>query len=114
MVLSGKDRILLNIIVEHLHRDISEKYILSRLSSDLNYSSVYLCSFFKKKTGLTISEYFNKLKISKSYEFLRQTDKSITEIASLLGFCSSNYFCKIFKQEKNMLPKDYRKSPEVM
>lgn len=112
--LSTKDKKLLDQIINYLQKNIYEKYNLNELSGTLNYSRIYLCSFFKRSTGITINQYFNKLKINKSCEYLKTTDKSITQIAELFNFSSPNHFTKIFKQEKDMLPKDYRKHIELL
>jgi AraC-like DNA-binding protein/mannose-6-phosphate isomerase-like protein (cupin superfamily) len=100
---------LLNSIIDYLQNHIHEKYSLSGLSDHLNYNPAYLCSYFKKNTGMTISQYFNKLKIHRSCLYLRTTGRSITEIANMLNFSSPNHFSTIFRQEKGISPKDYRK-----
>ncbi len=107
-----KDTDLMELIIEYLKENLQEKYSLDKLAAHLKYNPIYLCSYFKRNSGLTISQYFNKLKIIKSCEYLRSTNKSLTEIACLLNFSSPNHFSRSFKCEKNISPKDYRKHLE--
>ncbi len=110
---NDKDKVLLNQIHNFLIQTVHEKYNLAALSEKLKYNPVYLCQYFKSKTGYTISQYFNKIKITKACEYLRTTNKTITEIAHLLNFYSSNHLSRNFKLEKKMSPKDYRRQLEA-
>lgn len=107
--LTGKKEILLTSIINQLNLNLYDDFSLTSLAEKLKYSPVYLCSYFKRKTGITLTQYLNKLKINKACEFLRQTDKSITEIAAIFNYSSSNHFSSSFKKEKGMSPKDFRK-----
>ncbi|NLO83080.1 MAG: AraC family transcriptional regulator [Clostridiales bacterium] len=109
---SNKDDVLLNRIIEYLKNHLHEKYSLSDLADHLTYHPVYICTYFKQKTGMTIRDYFNKMKINQACKYLRTTDKSITEIAYSLNFSSPNHFSRNFYKEKRMSPRDYRKYTE--
>lgn len=103
---------LMEQIISYLEDNIYEKFSLNNLATHLKYNPIYLCSYFKKNSGLTLNQYFNKLKILKSCEYLRSTNMSLTDIATLLNFSSSSHFSRNFKLEKNICPKDYRKHLE--
>jgi len=105
---------LLCSIFTFLEKNIYEKYSLAQMSEALNYSSVYLCSYFSQKTGITINDYFNRLKISRACNYLRTTTKSITEISEILNFSSPNHFSKNFSKIKGVSPKYYRKHLEIV
>lgn len=40
---------------------------------------------------------------------MRDTNLNLNEIAYRTGFSSSNYFCNVFKKEKGLSPKEFRK-----
>jgi AraC-like DNA-binding protein len=110
----GKDNhTLLNQIINYLQKNIENKYSLNELSSYLSYNPIYLCTYFKQTTGITIGQYFNKLKIYRACQYLRSTDKTITEISSILNFSSSNHFSRNFSYVKKISPRDFRKQLEV-
>jgi AraC-like DNA-binding protein len=111
--LTDRKDLLLGSIINQLNCSLYDSFSLSDLAEKLNYSPVYLCSYFRKKTGITLTQYLNKLKINKACEFLRRTDKGITEIAAIFGYSSSNHFSSSFKKEKGLSPKNYRKHSEL-
>lgn len=64
---------------------------------------------FTEHFKCTPIEYKNKLKIQDAIEMLTQTSLSIEEIAEKLGFNSSAYFRKVFKDNTGLSPRDCRK-----
>ena len=41
-------------------------------------------------------------------DLLRDTDKSLAEIADGCGFCDQSYFTRVFQDVKGMTPKPFR------
>lgn len=81
-------------------RDMAEKYKLSHY---------YLLHQFKDKTGLTVTDYKNELKLTHAKKLLLETSKSITEIALESGFGGTSYFSKIFKKYTSVSPSEYKR-----
>ena len=104
---------LMTLIDDYLHNHLSDKLDLKELAKELDYNPSYLCQYFRQKHGATLSTYFDRLKIQKACEYLRYTNKSITEIGYLLGYSSSQHFSKNFKKEKSISPLSYRKNIEM-
>lgn len=69
--------------------------------------------FFRSRINKSFSEYLSDLRISNACKLLIQTDKSISEIASLCGYNSPSHFCKIFKEQLDISPYRYKKSIEI-
>ena len=42
--------------------------------------------------------------------YLSETDKSISQIAQSVGFCSSSYYTKCFRSEYNCTPLKFRQA----
>ena len=70
----------------------------------------YAGTLFKEVTGQTIKEYQCTLRLRKAEQLLKETNKSITEIAQLTGFSDVFYFSKIFHRKKGCPPGEYRKT----
>ena len=64
---------------------------------------------FKQYTGMTIVQYQKKQKLAYAAQLLANADYQITQIAEIVGFDSFSHFLRIFKEEYNMTPKEYRK-----
>ncbi len=97
-------------IVKWINTHYSSAVSLSKVAHEFNYSKEYLARYFKKHMGMSMQEYINKLKISKSRELLVQSDKPIKEIASELGYSDDKYFLRLFKQYERITPREYRRA----
>ena len=70
-------------------------------------------SFYRKIksiTGMSPSEFLMKVRLNKAAEMLLQNDYIIKEVYEQIGFNSSSYFAKCFKEQFGMLPKDYQEN----
>jgi len=91
-------------IQAHLYEKISPTLIAESLGMNCSY----ICNHFKQETGKTISEYINELKIQESKRLLENTDFSLIQISTQLGFSSQNYFHTLFKKIAGISPTEYR------
>jgi AraC-like DNA-binding protein len=82
---------------------------LKSLADYFHYSEAHLCTLIKKNTGLNFTSLLNKLKISKSIEYLENTELSITSIAEYVGYNSEDHFSRTFKKYYHQSPQQYRK-----
>lgn len=99
------------ILVQRIAKYISENFdadlSLDRLSAMFALSPSHLSRLFKKATGVGLNEYINISRITAAEKLLRDTDKSVTQIATECGFNDSNYFAAVFKKLKGTTPKKY-------
>lgn len=95
----------LELIYYHYKEDLSVEYI-----ADLcGYSKTNFCKIFKKITGFTFHNFLNQHRIQVVCDLLNETDRSIEEIAAETGFANAKSLCKVFKQQMNCSPGQYRK-----
>lgn len=87
-----------------------EPISLEKMSVHFHISKGQLCRFFKAMTKMSVIEYINYYRISKSISLLDSTDKQISEIALDVGFHNVSYYNKIFKYYVHLTPMAYRKS----
>lgn len=57
-----------------------------------------------------VANYVNEQKMLYAKEQLEKSDWAVHTIAKNLGFSRASYFCKVFKKEFDMTPKEYRDS----
>ncbi|WP_211748011.1 AraC family transcriptional regulator [Paenibacillus sp. Marseille-Q4541] len=96
---------LLSLLRERYQEEIS----VGEAARLVNVSPNYFCSIFKKVTGKTLKEYIHLLRVMEAEKLLLETDRSISDIASSVGFTSLTYFGRVFKKIKNIPPSDVRK-----
>lgn len=88
------------IIRENIEIDLN----MQELGNQYNLSYSYFRKMFKKHTGISPKQYHLQLKLYMAKEMLLTTDKSVKEISIDLGFQSSSYFSRIFKQKMGIAP----------
>ena len=64
---------------------------------------------FKQYTGKTFISYINEIRIEKSKYLILNTDLSITEIATKVGFNNTRYYIKKFQHLQGITPHKFRK-----
>ena len=85
-----------------------EKISIARLCRIAGMSERSLFRQFHESIMMGPYEYLIRIRTLHAMELLRDRKLSIAEIALRCGFCDSNHFCKVFKQEFGRTPKYYR------
>lgn len=83
---------------------------LAELAGISLVSEGQFCRLFKRLTGYTPFSYLNRCRILKSCEYLKDTDKKISEIASLCGYNNISYFNREFQKLMRQSPRQYRRN----
>ena len=66
------------------------------------------CQLFRRYFSQTPVEYLNRYRLDKSLALLRETDRSITEIALAVGFGGASYYAELFRRQMGQSPTEYR------
>lgn len=101
-----------NIIDEaigYMKKNLSKSLTVEEIADQLNYSTSYLYSLFKKETGYSPIYYYNQLKIRKACQYLSFTSMNVKVISYELDFNDPFYFSRLFKKIMNLAPTDYKK-----
>ena len=111
---NAQDDKVSNGYVEQIQNYVRQHYIDGFTSVQIQeacgLSYKYAGTLFKEVTGQTIKEYQCTLRLQKAEQLLKETNKSIAEIAQLTGFSDVFYFSKIFHRKKGCPPGEYRKT----
>ena len=93
---------------DYIGKHYKEKIYLSDLAAALGVSSTYLSRLFSKETGIRLQDYITQYRVDKAANLLVYSDESISYISEYVNFPSQSYFGKVFKQYKQMTPREYR------
>ncbi|MBP1961864.1 helix-turn-helix transcriptional regulator [Paenibacillus aceris] len=88
----------------------NKPFTLEDLSHACHAHPAHISRQFKKKTGMTVTQYQQKRRIEESKPYLKKGDASIKRIAETIGFDDAGYFTRIFKKLEGMTPTEYQKS----
>ncbi|MBQ1233336.1 MAG: AraC family transcriptional regulator [Clostridia bacterium] len=105
----------LRTIVSFCTRNYAENLSLSLLEEKLHLNKFYISHLFSGKLGLRFNDYINSLRISEACRYLLNSNLSITEIGSLVGFNTPRTFNRAFIKQMELSPTEYRKQrlPEI-
>lgn len=94
----------------YLQQHLSDNVSLEELAGRFFMSRSYLTRSFRNVTGFSVVEYMNYIRIQRAQQLLKESERSITDIAAHCGFGNITYFEKVFKQTTGQTPLQYRKS----
>jgi AraC-like DNA-binding protein len=100
-------------IKNHIETHYTEDLTLSDLANVVYVSPYYLAHIFKEEVGIPPIQYLILRRVEEAKKLLVQTDLSVIEIASLVGYENANYFNLIFKKMAGVAPGKYRKQQGV-
>jgi YesN/AraC family two-component response regulator len=96
-------------IIEYINTNFDKKITLEELSNKFFLHETYICSLFAKHLGKTYTQYVRELRMDKACELIKNTQISISRVATLSGYADYFYFNKLFKKNYGVTPSQYRK-----
>lgn len=95
---------------EFLSRRFATKVTASEIAAAAGLSVSRALHLFKRETGISLSTYITRLRVDYARSLLKNTSRSMAEIASECGFFDQSHFTKTFKAEEGTPPLRYRKA----
>lgn len=106
----------IQIIVDQIDESIGhhhdEALTLRFLSRKLGYSEFHTTRKFKEISGMQFRDYLRLRKLAFALKEVRDSEKSILDIAFDYGFSSHEAFTRAFKGTYGVTPSEYRKKPK--
>ena len=101
------------VIVDTIKDIIQANYVnpnlgLQDISDRMKMSSAYVGRIFKRHETISVADYINEIRLTKSVLLLENHNLPVNEISEKVGFSSPSYFFKLFKKRFGTTPKDYR------
>jgi AraC-like DNA-binding protein len=74
----------------------------------LRINGEWLSRIFPRQVGMTVTDYITDKRLEKAAGLLRNTEKTVGDIAAECGYLDQNYFTRIFKRKFGATPGSYR------
>lgn len=97
-------------IIDYISEHYAQEHTLGELARLVNMEQTYVSNLFKKKTGLTLTNFTQKVRIEAAVHQLLHTRLPVSAISCACGFSNDNYFNKVFKRWTGKTPSDFRRS----
>ena len=108
--LGGEAQRLVRKAMAFIHEHFAESMSRKEIAQHVNITEDYLTFCFRQELGTTPIKYLQRYRVNRAKGLLRETGKTITEIARMVGFTDSGYFSRIFHRETGMSPEGFRRS----
>ena len=98
---------------DYIDQHYKENITLDLLAEKANINKYYMAHAFKREYGVSPINYLIARRIREGKRLLTETDFSLSQIATVLGFSSSSYFSQRFRSAEGISPTEYRKANQV-
>ena len=83
---------------------------MTAIAESIDLSTTRLSLSFKERMGMTPSDYLTLLRCERARDLLENTDQTIREISTLVGYYDAGSFIRRFKQVTGETPLQYRRT----
>ncbi len=102
------DSPILNSALGYINEHYMEDLSLESVASFTGFSKYYFSRTFKRYMGMSYSDYLTQRRMSAAVDLLVHTNQSVQNIAVSSGFGSTATFNRIFRDQKNCTPTQFR------
>ena len=95
--------------IHYFNEAFSQEISIEEYAKNQHMSVCWFIRCFKRYMGMTPLQYITSIRINKAKDLLKNTDFTIQEIGSLVGYENPLYFSRIFRKQTGRSPSCYRK-----
>lgn len=95
---------IMRYIDENLGGDLSR----AKLAARAYISEDYLSKKFALHTGMSIPNYVSARRMERARDYFKNTNRSVSEVAALVGYTNFSYFSKTFRDYAGCTPNEFK------
>jgi signal transduction histidine kinase/AraC-like DNA-binding protein len=108
--LSGDAQRLVRKAMALIHEHFAEPITRHDIARHVSIAEDHLTFCFRQELGTTPIKYLQRYRVNQAKRLLLENEKSIMEIALMVGFSDSGYFSRVFHRETGMSPEAFRRA----
>jgi AraC-like DNA-binding protein len=97
-------------VVDHVDAHLCDRLTLSDLATAAGMTRMYFAAQFRVATGIRPREYIQQRRIERAQELLRDTKRTLVDVALSVGFQSQAYFTTVFRRFTDETPYRWRRA----
>jgi YesN/AraC family two-component response regulator len=101
-------------VFDYIEANYDQGITLCDVAEAVGYSSAYLTNRVAKITGQTVNSWIVRRRMSAARCLLQETDQTIEQISSALGYQNACHFSRQFRQHNGIPPQSWRKEYQLM
>jgi AraC-like DNA-binding protein len=97
-------------MIRYLEEHYCEEIVFEDMAKQIGISYSYMRKIVYELTGKSLIDYINLLRIEKAKQLLLESDLTMTQIASEIGYFNVQSFNRFFRKYEGMPPSSYKTS----
>jgi len=95
-------------VEDHLRNHLAEEISVETLAQLVELSPFHFSRVFKETTGMSPLQFVTRERITRAQQFIRETSRSLIEIALEVGYTSPSHFAQVFRRVVGVTPTEFR------
>src|SRR5260370_15946498 len=95
-------------IEDYVHAHLAESISIETLAELVELSPFHFSRMFKQTTGMTPLQFVTRERIVRAQQLVRETSRSLIEIALEVGYTSPSHFAQVFRRVVGVAPTEFR------
>ena len=95
-------------VEDYVREQLAEDISVEALSGLVELSPFHFSRVFKQATGMSPLQFVTRERIARAQQLIRETSRSLIEIALEIGYTSPSHFAQVFRRVVGVTPTDFR------
>jgi len=95
-------------VEDYVRENLAEAISIEALAERVDLSPFHFSRVFKQATGMTPLQFVTRERIARAQQLIRETSRSLIEIALEVGYTSPSHFAQIFRRVTGVTPTEFR------
>jgi AraC-like DNA-binding protein len=108
-VLESSDQGRMRRVCDYINAHLTDTIDRTKVATEAHLSVGAFSRFFKLRTGKTLPEYVNELRVGRACRKLAEEDGKVTDLALECGFRNLANFNRRFREITKLTPREYRR-----
>lgn len=100
-------------LLDHINSRYAEPLRLYDVAERYHYSPNSFSKMFRKRFGMTFTDYLHKKRVEAAKERLRLSTDTVSDVCRVVGYANCNEFYRVFREQVGMTPTEYRRKTEA-
>lgn len=96
-------------VKQYIQEHYMESVSLEEVADFVGFNASYFSTLFKKESGKNFLEYLSEVRMNRAKELLKQTNFTVANICSQVGYSDLKHFTQSFKKATGLKPNEFRK-----
>ena len=95
-------------VEDHVREQLTEEISVETLAGLVDLSPFHFSRVFKQATGMSPLQFITRERITRAQQLIRETSRSLIEIALEVGYTSPSHFAQVFRRAVGVTPTEFR------